>query len=533
MKPGSTPKRKKWTSNRIALSLFLLFALGGFVLWWVAAITDRNMRSELLQQARIAAHAISIDDVASLSASESDLEKPSYHRIKSRLALMRRARHHCRFMYLMGRRADGTVFFFVDSLGPDDKDYAPPGLTYSEVSEDYLRVFESRQEAVVGPVTDRWGTLVTALIPLRSSASGNLRAVFGMDVDAGDWWQEIVRRCIGPLVATLLFAVLIFMTASREKTLRALRESEEKQAADITKLQQAEKELTRRSAFERLVGEISAEFVRLGPEEVGGGIERALATVGAHAGTDRAYVFLYRTDGLLADNTHEWCAHGIEPQIEHLQGISVGADLPWFEAAMMKGKILVVPDVATLPPEAQAERVHFEAQGIQSLMVVPMTVKDHLLGFMGFDAVREKWIWEKTDQDVLQLMGQVFTHALQRRRMVFQLQESEDRWRFALEGAGDGVWDWDAIANKVFFSAQWKAMLGYTEEEIGDSLDEWDRRLHPADKAAVYADLKAHLRGMHRSMKMSTGFDVRMGPINGYLIAGRSSHGPRTGSRNG
>jgi two-component system NtrC family sensor kinase len=75
------------------------------------------------------------------------------------------------------------------------------------------------------------------------------------------------------------------------------------------------------------------------------------------------------------------------------------------------------------------------------------------------------------------------------------LKASEQRWQFALEGAGDGVWDWDAQTNRVFFSHRWKEMLGYTDDEIGDNLEEWDKRIHPDDKAATYADLQKHLDG--------------------------------------
>ncbi len=79
------------------------------------------------------------------------------------------------------------------------------------------------------------------------------------------------------------------------------------------------------------------------------------------------------------------------------------------------------------------------------------------------------------------------------RRVEEALRESEARWQFALEGAGDGVWDWNAETNEVFFSPQWKAMLGYTEEEIGNTLSEWETRVHPDDREAVLAHLRAHL----------------------------------------
>lgn len=80
-------------------------------------------------------------------------------------------------------------------------------------------------------------------------------------------------------------------------------------------------------------------------------------------------------------------------------------------------------------------------------------------------------------------------------RLMQHLSEFEERWRLATEGSGLGVWDWNAQTNKVYFSPQWKAMLGHAEDEVGDTLDEWDRRIHPDDRDACYGDLNAHLRG--------------------------------------
>jgi PAS domain S-box-containing protein len=76
-----------------------------------------------------------------------------------------------------------------------------------------------------------------------------------------------------------------------------------------------------------------------------------------------------------------------------------------------------------------------------------------------------------------------------------ELRQSEARWQFALEGSGDGVWDWNAQTNHVFFSPQWKGMLGFQEHEIGDTLEEWDSRVHPDDREAVYAAINRHMAG--------------------------------------
>jgi len=75
------------------------------------------------------------------------------------------------------------------------------------------------------------------------------------------------------------------------------------------------------------------------------------------------------------------------------------------------------------------------------------------------------------------------------------LKDSEQRWIYALDAAGDGVWDWDTRTDKVFFSAQWKKMLGFDDNEIGDHLEEWSERVHPEDLPAAMAALEAHLQG--------------------------------------
>ncbi|CAI5532258.1 unnamed protein product [Closterium sp. Naga37s-1] len=77
-----------------------------------------------------------------------------------------------------------------------------------------------------------------------------------------------------------------------------------------------------------------------------------------------------------------------------------------------------------------------------------------------------------------------------------KLKESEERWLYALSGSDDGVWDWNVRDNTMFFSDRWKQMLGYEPGDIGSTLDDWERLLHPEDKDRAYADLKEHLDGV-------------------------------------
>lgn len=69
---------------------------------------------------------------------------------------------------------------------------------------------------------------------------------------------------------------------------------------------------------------------------------------------------------------------------------------------------------------------------------------------------------------------------------------SEERWQLALRGANDGLWDWNAVTDEVYFSARWKQMLGYSEEEIPNRNQEWEVRVHPEDLPGVQQKLAAH-----------------------------------------
>lgn len=73
------------------------------------------------------------------------------------------------------------------------------------------------------------------------------------------------------------------------------------------------------------------------------------------------------------------------------------------------------------------------------------------------------------------------------------LKQVEERWRFALEGAKQGVWDWDLSLNKVFFSNSYKKLYGYEENELEGRIEEWLQMIHPEDKAKMNAALHNHI----------------------------------------
>jgi PAS domain S-box-containing protein len=75
------------------------------------------------------------------------------------------------------------------------------------------------------------------------------------------------------------------------------------------------------------------------------------------------------------------------------------------------------------------------------------------------------------------------------------LSQSEQRWELAMSGANDGIWDWNVQTGEVYFSKRWKSMLGYEEDEIRASVEEWTERVHHDDLETTVAEIQRHLRG--------------------------------------
>lgn len=133
-------------------------------------------------------------------------------------------------------------------------------------------------------------------------------------------------------------------------------------------------------------------------------------------------------------------------------------------------------------------------EGYESVALIPLRFGEERLGLLQLND-RRKGLFTPADIALWERLAGYLSVALAKFRAEECLQEKEERWQFAIEGSNDGVWDRNLQTGHVFYSRQWKEMLGYAEDEVGDSVDEWLTRIHGDDLDRVKTELQKHFRG--------------------------------------
>ncbi|MEA1927155.1 MAG: hypothetical protein U9N73_03045, partial [Candidatus Auribacterota bacterium] len=208
------------------------------------------------------------------------------------------------------------------------------------------------------------------------------------------------------------------LTAAKETA----EKTSEELRTEIAERERTEERLRHQEKFERLINTISNEFINIKADEIDGRINWALKRIGEEVGADRSYLFLFDMDKMMMENTHEWCAGGIEPQIDNLKKVPFEA-LPWWMEKLNRLEDIHIPRVSDLPPEADAEKEILQPQKIQSIIVVPLIFGNSLIGFMGFDSVRTERSWPEETIGRLRIVGEIFINALKHREADDQIKE--------------------------------------------------------------------------------------------------------------
>lgn len=252
---------------------------------------------------------------------------------------------------------------------------------------------------------------------------------------------------------------------------------------DITDRKRSEQNLADESRFQRVLGEIANEFINTPSAAIDEGINRALKTAGIFAKADRSYVIRFDFQAGTIRNTHEWCREGIEPQIDNLQDVPIEG-FSWIIDQLVNLQVVNIPKVAELPSEAKEAKDEFEAEGIQSLLLVPLVSEAKCLGTVGFDFVKQKEWCTESEIRLLKMLGATLSNILDRKQAEDALRQSEEKYKTLTNNLHVGIYRNTAGPKGRFLEANPAIvkMFGYQNRDEFLSVRVTDLYQNPDDR---------------------------------------------------
>ena len=222
---------------------------------------------------------------------------------------------------------------------------------------------------------------------------------------------------------------------------------------DITAQKEAELLSEQQLAFQRIATETAAALAVASDDTTfNDAIHRCLERLVRLLAVDRGYLFEFSEDLRLMSNTHEWCAPGVESMVARMQDLPTDA-MPWWKAQFMaERRTIVIPRVSDLPPEAAAERREFEAQSIQSLIMVA-THGEHgtLTGFMGFDSTRSERVWTQAECGMLEVIAEILGSAIERQRFEQRLHAERQQLLSIFNSIDEAIYIADPHTHELLY----------------------------------------------------------------------------------
>lgn len=235
--------------------------------------------------------------------------------------------------------------------------------------------------------------------------------------------------------------------------------------------------------FETLIAELSSRFINRLPDEVDGEIDDALRRICELVGIDLAVLWQWQgIDQALISPTHTYCADESFKTLEPLRQEL----FPWVRQQMLNARRVALSSLDDLPAEAAVDRENARLLGIKSNLTLPLAVGgEPPIGALSLNTLYAARGWNEVLVNRLQLVAQVFTNALARRRHDKRLQDSKARLAAGAELAGLAFYEVDFGEKAIYIDERFRNLCGMPREQGLDALAYWIEHLHPDDSERV------------------------------------------------
>lgn len=237
----------------------------------------------------------------------------------------------------------------------------------------------------------------------------------------------------------------------------------------------------------KLTAEISARLVRSSSESLDADITQSLAEVIPMLKADRGGLISVKKASPIAHVAYAWYAEKA-PKVSN--DINLVEQFPWaYQSLVLRQRTLSISRLADLPPEAGADRRSYEASGTKSFLSIPLLIGQRVHHILVLNALKTERSWPEEIIAQVQLIGEIFVSALQRREAELILKDANDRLELAARSAGCGMWELDPCTGMFWVTPKVRDHFGF-EPDQPVTMKEVMARIDPEDHALVLAQIE-------------------------------------------
>ena len=251
-------------------------------------------------------------------------------------------------------------------------------------------------------------------------------------------------------------------------------------------------ELEARLRFETLLAELSTKFISVPAVQVDSEIEAAQRRVCECLGFDMAVLWQWSGEApRLFTLTHLYRPLGGPPVPERMDAQE---HFPWSLQQVLAGKVVALPSLENMPPEAARDRELFRLYGVRTTLTIPLSAGGGPpIGAVSFNDMKRERTWPEPLVKRLELVAQVFANALARKRAEEALRESEQRLGLAADSAGAGLWSLSLGSGCFWLTDKTRQLLNISAD-IVMSFDSFLGLVHAEDRQVIQQTVQAMLK---------------------------------------
>lgn len=234
--------------------------------------------------------------------------------------------------------------------------------------------------------------------------------------------------------------------------------------AEIRAREATERDLKHNLALQTIITDIKSRLLMIDSSELDREINAVLEELGRYFNVDRAYLFLVDDDYKTMHNSHEWCAEGIDSQRESLQNVKTEF-VPWKMNKLFAFETINIANVDKMPPEAREDQKVFQFLNLKSLLILPLIACQRLIGFVGFDSVKQYRKWHEDQVYLLTVLSGSLSSALLRRDYETAIATEKERLKVTLRSISEGLIICDVEEVVLFINDAAVKITGWSAKE--------------------------------------------------------------------